>query len=160
VALKDAMDLAYLTGQRPGDTRSLTDHDIIDGYLVIKQSKTSAALRFIIEGELKALLDRIEERKRSHKTWSANLLVSQYGKAMSKQMLRKAFETARSDAADEADKSGNAALAAQIRAFWFYDLRAQSCRRCCRRTRRTGCVQAIGAHVCADDQAPLPAPRH
>lgn len=126
VALKDAMDLAYLTGQRPGDTLSLTDHDIIDGYLVIKQSKTSAALRFIIEGELKALLDRIEERKRSHKTWSANLLVSQYGKAMSKQMLRKAFETARSDAADEADKSGNAALAAQIRAFWFYDLRAKA----------------------------------
>ncbi len=116
----------YLLLQWAKDTRSLTDHDIIDGYLVIKQSKTSAALRFIIEGELKALLDRIEERKRSHKTWSANLLVSQYGKAMSKQMLRKAFETARSDAADEADKSGNAALAAQIRAFWFYDLRAKA----------------------------------
>jgi integrase len=95
VALKDAMDLAYLTGQRPGDTRSLTDHDIIDGYLVIKQSKTSAALRFIIEGELKPCWI-VSRRKRSHKTWSANLLVSQCGKAMSKQMLRKAFELRRS----------------------------------------------------------------
>lgn len=126
MALKDAMDLAYLTGQRPGDTRSLTEHDIIDGYLVIKQSKTGAPLRFIIEGELKALLDRIEERKRGHKTWSANLLVNQYGKAMSKQMLRSAFESARSNAAAEAGNSGKVALAAQIRTFWFYDLRAKA----------------------------------
>ncbi|MBS3018392.1 hypothetical protein DJFAAGMI_01124 [Comamonas sp. PE63] len=126
VALKDAMDLAYLTGQRPGDTRSLTEHDIIDGYLVIKQSKTAAPLRLNLEGELKTLLDRIEARKKSHTTWCANLLVSQYGRVMSKEMLRKAFDTARSAAAEEADRSSNAALAAQSRAFSFNDLRAKT----------------------------------
>lgn len=126
IALKDAMDLAYLTGQRPGDTRSLTEHDLVDGFLVIKQSKTSAPLRFIIEGELAALLARIESRKQTYRTWSASLLVSVRGKAMSKQMLRDAFEDARASAAEAAEKDRNEELAAQIRAFWFYDLRAKA----------------------------------
>jgi hypothetical protein len=29
--LRDAMDWAYLTGQRPADTLRMTAHDIIDG---------------------------------------------------------------------------------------------------------------------------------
>lgn len=126
IALKDAMDLAYLTGQRPGDARSLTDRHIQDGHLVIKQNKTSAPLRFIIEGELKALLDRIAKRKEGHKTHSASLLVSQYGRAMSKQMMRDAFEVARQAAAEKAEKDGDADLAQEIKAFWFYDLRAKA----------------------------------
>lgn len=126
IVLKDAMDLAYLTGQRPGDARSLTEHDIQDGFLIVKQSKTSAPLRFIVEGELKALLDRIAERKSAHKVWSSSLMVNAKGKALSKQMLRDAFEDARAAAAESAEKAGNEKHAADIKAFWFYDLRAKA----------------------------------
>lgn len=125
-ALRDAMDLAYLTGQRPGDTRALTDRNIQDGHLIIKQNKTSAPLRFIIEGELKALLDRIALRKEGFKTHTSSLLVSQYGKPMSKQMMRDAFEAARLAAAKKAEDSGDAELAGEIKVFWFYDLRAKA----------------------------------
>lgn len=126
IPLRDAMDLAYLTRQRPGDVRTLTEHDIQDGHLIIKQSKTSAPLRFIIAGELKALLDRIALRKDGYSTVNSSLLVSLRGRTMSKQMLRDAFEPARTAAADAAEKSGNTKLAADIRAFWFYDLRAKA----------------------------------
>lgn len=38
--LKDAMDLAYLTGQRPADVLAMHKDDIRDGYLVVEQNKT------------------------------------------------------------------------------------------------------------------------
>ncbi|MEG0149833.1 MAG: integrase, partial [Comamonas sp.] len=53
-------------------------------------------------------------------------LVSQYGRAMSKQMMRDAFEVARQAAAEKAEKDGDADLAQEIKAFWFYDLRAKA----------------------------------
>ena len=124
--LRDAMDLAYLTGQRPGDVLSLTTENIIDGHLLIKQSKTSAPLRFVIEGALNDLLERIAHRKSSCKVSVASLLVNQQGRRMSKQMLRVAFEAARNAAAVGSEQAGNAVLAADIRAFWFYDLRAKA----------------------------------
>jgi integrase len=40
--LRDAMDLAEVIGQRPGDVLRLTEHDIKDGLLSIKQGKTRA----------------------------------------------------------------------------------------------------------------------
>ena len=126
VALRDAMDLAYLTGQRPGDVRDLTEHHIEDGHLIIKQSKTSAPLRVIIEGELADVLERIRQRKQTHKLMISNLLVSKNGRPMSKQMLRDAFNPAREAAANLAEKNGEHQLAREIRAFWFYDLRAKA----------------------------------
>ena len=51
--LRDAMDLAYLTGQRPADALRMTAHDIIDGHLIITQEKTKQPLRIIIRGELR-----------------------------------------------------------------------------------------------------------
>ncbi len=118
--------MAYLTGQRPADIRGLTTNNINDGYLVIKQSKTSAPLRFVIEGELAALLDRIERRKDHFKVSLSALLVNQYGRAMTQVILRKAFEAARAKAANAAKQDGNEELAAAIEAFWFYDLRAKA----------------------------------
>lgn len=125
-ALRDAMDLAYLTGQRPGDVRNLTTRNIQDGRLVIKQSKTAAPLRFIIEGELQNLLQRIAERKDSIGAANDFLLVSTNGLPMTKQMLRDAFEPARATAADRAKAAENLQLADEIRKFWFYDLRAKA----------------------------------
>lgn len=39
--LRDAMDLAYLTGQRPADVLVMRKDDVEDGFLVVKQKKTS-----------------------------------------------------------------------------------------------------------------------
>src|SRR5690606_27790881 len=50
--LRDAMDLAYLTGQRPADTVNMTEHDIKDGHLHVRQGKTSTKLRIAVTGEL------------------------------------------------------------------------------------------------------------
>jgi integrase len=51
--LQDALDLAYLTGQRPGDALKMTEHDIIDGHLIVTQAKTHQPLRIVISGKLK-----------------------------------------------------------------------------------------------------------
>ncbi|WP_272970413.1 tyrosine-type recombinase/integrase [Comamonas terrigena] len=124
--LKDAMDLAYLTGQRPSDVRDLSEHDIKDGHLVIKQSKTSAPLRFVIEGALADLLARLAMRKAGRKLHSSNLLTNNRGGAATKITLRRHFEEARASAAAAALKEGHDQLATEITAFWFYDLRAKA----------------------------------
>jgi len=79
--LRDAMDLAYLTGQRPADALKMTEHDIIGGHLIVTQEKTKQPLRIRIVGELAALLERIEARKAGCKIKTAALLVNQHGKA-------------------------------------------------------------------------------
>jgi integrase len=119
--LRDAMDLAYLTGQRPADTLKMTEHDIIEGHLIVTQEKTKQPLRIQIIGDLAALLKRIEVRKSGHKVKSAALLVNQHGKRLTAPALRSQFDKAR-DAAIEAAPP----LADNIRKFRFYDLRAKA----------------------------------
>ena len=43
--LRDAMDLAYLTGQRPGDVLSMRAADVVEGFLQVAQGKTAKKLR-------------------------------------------------------------------------------------------------------------------
>lgn len=119
--LQDAMDLAYLTGQRPSDVLQLTEHDIVDGLLAVKQGKTKARRRIRVEGELAVLIARIRARKAPFKVVSTYLAVNQHGKPLTKQTLRAAFEAAREKAAEK-----NPAQAEAIRAMWFYDLRAKA----------------------------------
>lgn len=121
IPLRDAMDLAYLTGQRPGDTLQMTERDIADGMLAIRQNKTAAKLRIKVEGELLATIERITKRKAAYKVWCANLTVNLHGMPLTKQTLRKQFEQARKDAA-----KANPSMAAEIEAVWFYDLRAKA----------------------------------
>lgn len=119
--LRDAMDLAYLTGQRPADTAAMTERDEVDGCLLVDQGKTGAKLRIRIEGELAALLARIKARKAGHKIWTAALIVSTSGKELSQKGIESAFKRARAKAAE-----GNLKLADQIKAMRFYDLRAKA----------------------------------
>ncbi|MEY2689499.1 MAG: hypothetical protein RL375_3698 [Pseudomonadota bacterium] len=120
--LRDAMDLAYLTGQRPGDVLKFSEHQIQDGVFVIAaQAKTGKPLRIRIEGEFGALMERIAARKAGHRVWSTALAVNMHGMAMSKQVLRNHFELARTAAAVQFPK-----LAAEISQMWFYDLRAKA----------------------------------
>lgn len=120
-ALRDAMDLAYLTGQRPGDVLKFNERQIVDGVFVVQQSKTKAPLRIRVEGEFGQLIERIKQRKAGHKVWCASLAVNAHGMALTKQTLRSNFEEAR-----EAAAIAHPAMAAEIRKFWFYDLRAKA----------------------------------
>jgi integrase len=119
--IKDAMDLAYLTGQRPGDVLKMTERDIQDNALPIHQGKTGARVRIKIEGALAEVLARIKTRKAGFKVWHAAILVGEHGKPLTVATLRNGFTDARNTAIaahpDHAD---------QIKAFWFRDLRAKA----------------------------------
>lgn len=119
--LKDAMDLAYLTGQRPGDMLDMTERHIVDGALMVKQHKTKTRRRIRIEGELAELITRIKARKEGYKIWSANLTVNTRGLRLSKTGMRRDWVAARAAAAE-----ANPKLRESILEFWFYDLRAKA----------------------------------
>ena len=123
---RDAMDLAELLGQRPGDVLRLRETDIKDGLLHIKQSKTKVKLRIKIEGKLAAVIDRILARKKTYKVWSSALTINTRGMPTSKQVLRDGFTDARTKAAEKAKADKDLLLQAEIKAFWFYDLRAKA----------------------------------
>lgn len=46
--LKDAMDLAYLTSQRPADVLSMCKSGIDGDYLLVKQAKTAHKVRILL----------------------------------------------------------------------------------------------------------------
>ncbi len=97
-ALREAIDLAYFTGQRPADVLKIAETDIRDGYLHIVQNKTGKALRIpVIEG-LAELIERINERKRAYAVRVLYLLTDEAGRKMTRAKLRARFETARTDA--------------------------------------------------------------
>ncbi|VVE30874.1 integrase [Pandoraea eparura] len=95
-ALRDAMDLAYLTGQRPSDVLKLSMTDIQDGTLAIKQAKTGTKLRILIEGELAALIERIKAREQ--KTKGLRLVQDENGRHLTYWQLANRFEEARAAA--------------------------------------------------------------
>jgi len=101
VGLQDAMDLAYLTGQRVTDTRLMDERDVRDGQIGVLQGKTKAKRRIEIIGELKILIDRIMARKAAHKVRSTRLIVTEDGTPMSMNMLRGRFDAAREKAGVE-----------------------------------------------------------
>lgn len=119
--LRDAMDLAYLTGQRPADTLAMSETDIYDGMLLVEQGKTGQKLRISIEGELRSLLSEIVDRKKNYRIHTLALVCGETGRALSSDALRSRFNKAREKAA-----RNNQPLAASIRAFQFRDLRAKA----------------------------------
>jgi integrase len=70
VELQDAMDLNYLTGQRPADVLKMRLADIRDGALEVQQNKTNKKLRILLDDAqgartaLGQLVDRIKNRER------------------------------------------------------------------------------------------------
>lgn len=112
--LKDAIDLAYYIGQRPADLLSMTLVKVRDGWLEYRQGKTTTPQRIAVNGDLAALLARIEARKSEYKVHNLFLLVNERGQKMTRAMLRSRFEAAR-DAAGVAGKD-----------FQFRDLRRKS----------------------------------
>lgn len=138
-ALKDTLDLAYLTGQRRADVLAMTESTIRtakmrneDGSttdvrtIPVKQEKTGNKVRMIIDGDLAKLIDRIITDKRAHKVISLAILVTESGERLTAQMLRGRFEKAREAAANAAEEDGANDMAKEIRNFQFRDLRAKA----------------------------------
>lgn len=111
---RDAMDLAYLAGQRPQDTLNYDERDIRDGVLLIDQGKTGKKLRMEIVGELREVIERIKARKAAYKVMSTALIVNEQGQRMTLNALQIRFKNARKAAGIEND------------AFQFRDLRAKA----------------------------------
>jgi integrase len=112
--LRDAMDLAYLTGQRPSDVLKMTEQDIQDGHLHVTQNKTGAKIRISIEGELSAVLSRIMTRKAGYKVRSLYLIIDQSCQPITIRSLEHQFQMARGKAGIDKAK------------FQFRDLRSKA----------------------------------
>ncbi|ARO68740.1 integrase [Xylella fastidiosa subsp. pauca] len=112
--LRDAMDLAYLTGQRVSDVLSMDERHIVNGALEICQAKTGVKLAIAITGELAVLIKRIFDRKRGLKLRSTRLIVDEKGLGLNWKKLAYRFRKVRAAAG----------IAKEI--FQFRDLRAKA----------------------------------
>ncbi|MFA5241272.1 MAG: integrase [Sulfuricella sp.] len=135
--LQDAMDLSYLTGQRPADILKMMETQISDGALEVKPNKTRNSsgkkLRILLDDtdgtrtELGKLIDRIKARPR--KIRSLYLIATPAGVKLNRWTLRTRFDEARSCAVTEAEKVGTPnmlVLAARIKDFQFRDIRPKA----------------------------------
>ena len=129
--LKDAMDLAYLTGQRPADVLKIAATDLNNGFLLIGQGKTEKRLRLRLEDAgiqsgLSTFIDDLLERRTLCGVKTSTLITNSSGLRMSQQMLRNRWDDAREKAAIKVATDGDPALAASIRQFQFKDIRPKA----------------------------------
>lgn len=122
--LQDAMDLAYLTGQRPGDVLNIQAAHIVNDALQLQQGKTKKKLRILLtdaatgeRSQLGLLIDRLRART-VRSSW---LIITPAGQPMSLGMMRNRFNAARTAAA-----AAHPHLAKRIKAFQFRDSRAKA----------------------------------
>lgn len=124
---RNAMELAYLTGQRPADVLKLVLADVRDGAIWLRQNKTNQRLRIAVEGKLAMLVERLKVRTAtSGKVQSLALVCNEQGAALTAHALRFRFENAREAAAKKARRQKQGELAVAIKAFQFRDLRAKA----------------------------------
>ena len=131
--LKNAMDLIYLSGQRPADVCKFKLTDIKNGALEVTQNKTGARLRIQLNrddgsrSELGQVIDRIIAD--SGKVISTNILVNVSGDPLTQSALRHHFDNARAAAVSKAMEVGtreSIALAELIKQFQFRDGRPKA----------------------------------
>ena len=116
--LQDAMDLNYLTGQRPADVLKMRLSDIKEGALEVAQNKTGKKLRITLgDSKLNTVIERIKARK----VTSLYLIATPQGKPLNQYTLRVRFDQARINAAQN-----NPDLADRIMAFQFRDIRPKA----------------------------------
>lgn len=121
IPLREALDLAYLTGQRPADVLKMMETDIKDGMLWIEQGKGKKKLRMEISGQLDELLQRIGERKKQFNVRSLAIVCNETGGRLGKDALRYRFDAARNSAIKK-----NPKLKQDIEEYQFRDLRAKA----------------------------------
>ncbi|MBK8916392.1 MAG: tyrosine-type recombinase/integrase [Phycisphaerales bacterium] len=113
--VRDAMDLARLTGQRPADVLRMARTDVRDGCLEVRQAKTGKRLRIEVTGELAGVISRILARSTEagaeRKVSSVYLVQDDKGQPITYWRFVKMFAAAR---------------AAAGQAWQFRDLRAKA----------------------------------
>lgn len=133
--MQDAMDLAYLTGQRPADVLKISETDINkDDTLTVVQNKRKGKVKLRIslrnadgtQNDLGIVIQRIITNKKTHKVRSLQLICNEKGGALTYSALDNRFEGLREKAAEAAEAKGDKALAESIREFQFRDLRAKA----------------------------------
>ncbi|SEN74758.1 tyrosine-type recombinase/integrase [Pseudomonas sp. ok266] len=129
--LKDAMDLAYLTGQRPADVLKASATDINSGFLMVGQGKTEKRLRIRLydgnkETDLCIFINGLLDRRVQAGTRTSILITNQAGLRMSYNMLRNRWDEAREKAATKASAEGDTELASTIRKFQLRDIRPKA----------------------------------
>lgn len=125
VPVRNAMDLAYLTGQRPADVLKTTVADVQAGFLRVVQGKTGKKLRIALEGELGRLVQTLMPPK-TGKVVSMHLIRNEDEQHLTYSALAQRFQDIRAAAIKQATEQGQHALAAQLRSFQFRDLRAKA----------------------------------
>ena len=116
--LRDAMDLNYLTGQRPADVLKMKISDIKDGALEVVQNKTKKRLKITIaDSQLSTVIDRIKSRK----VTTMFLVATAEGRPLNAGTLRLRF-----DAARLAARELHPELDDRIKAFQFRDIRPKA----------------------------------
>lgn len=89
-----AMDLAYLTGQRPADVLRMSLADVRDGTLEVRQGKTGALVRIAIEGDLAAVIEGIRIEAAGRKVASMMMLANAAGHVIGLNALSRRFRAA------------------------------------------------------------------
>ena len=112
--MRDLMDIAYITGQRPVDIVGIHSSHIHEGILHISQQKTGAKLRFEISGQLKEIIDRIRPD-------NGYLFLNNHGKPLSRAALSRQFLALRKTVIQQRPE-----LAEELADFQFRDLRAKA----------------------------------
>ena len=112
--MRDLMDMAYITGQRPVDIVSIHSSHIHEGILHINQQKTGTKLRFEISGKLKEIIDRIQPG-------DGYLFLNQHGKPLTRSVLSRQFLELRKTIRQQKPE-----LADELADFQFRDLRAKA----------------------------------
>lgn len=113
--MKDLMDIAYLTGQRPIDVCNIHTSHIFDGILHITQQKTKAKVRINLIGQLAEIITRRME------THSGYLFLHSRGGKLRRTTLSERFRNLRKVALEKYPE-----LADEITEFQFRDLRAKA----------------------------------
>ncbi|WP_017517072.1 integrase [Pseudomonas nitroreducens] len=129
--LRDAMDMAYLAGQRPADTLKVATGDLTPDFLLVAQGKTTIKLRvrLHVEGEATGLgkfIDGLLERRKLAGITSSTLITNSRGLRLSYRMLVNRWNEARNQAAAAAIEAHDKPLAERIKAFVFSDIRPKA----------------------------------
>lgn len=129
--LRDAMDLGYLTGQRPSDVLATRATDVANGFLQFAQGKTTKKLRIRLEtdtgtSQLGTLIERLLNQRRERGVRNPYLIVTKDGRNVTHAMLRLRFDDARAKASAQAIADLDSALANSIRQFQFRDIRPKA----------------------------------
>lgn len=115
--IRAAMDIGYLTGQRPADVLAMRWSHVREGAIEVKQAKTGKKLRILIAGQLADVLARL----RAQPVTGMHLVANEAGQRLTKWTVRQRWEKARTAAAEAYPD-----LADDIRQFSFRDLRPKA----------------------------------